>query len=78
MEGLCQSAYNNLSKSYSQQLKNGEIKIVCGDGRNGYIEEAPYDAINVGAGAFQIPKALIDQLKVGGKLIIPVGDPNND
>jgi len=58
-------------------LENGEIKIVCGDGREGYAPEAPYDIIHVGAGTSEIPKALIEQLKIGGKLIIPYGPKDN-
>ena len=73
IEGLAQSSLRNLNRSYSQQLNYGSIKIVCGDGRQGYAPEAPYDAIHVGAGTQQVPKDLIDQLKVGGKLVIPVG-----
>ena len=50
MQGLCEAAVHNLNKSYSNQIQSGEIKIVCGDGREGYLPEAPYDIINVGAG----------------------------
>ena len=39
---------------------------MCGDGREGYLEEAPYDAIHVGAASKEIPIKLIDQLKIGG------------
>ena len=45
----------------------------CGDGREGFAEEAPYDAIHVGATFDQVPPALIQQLKVGGMLLIPIG-----
>jgi protein-L-isoaspartate(D-aspartate) O-methyltransferase len=51
IEGLVQWSVDNLNKSYSDQLKSGEIKMVCGDGRLGYPEEAPYDVIHVGAAA---------------------------
>jgi protein-L-isoaspartate(D-aspartate) O-methyltransferase len=49
------------------------ISITEGDGRNGWIEHAPYDCIHVGAAAPKIPKPLMEQLKVGGTLVIPVG-----
>ena len=50
----------HLKRSYGEPIKNGSIKIVCGDGRLGYPAEAPYDAIHVGAGCKQVPKALIE------------------
>ena len=51
---------------------NVEIKIF--DGTFGWIEESPFDAILVTAGSPDIPETLIDQLTIGGKLVIPVGD----
>ena len=45
-----------------------------GDGRQGYAAEAPYDAIHVGAAAPDTPHELIRQLKVGGRLVAPVGN----
>lgn len=45
-----------------------------GDGSQGLDKYAPYDKILVTAGAPTVPKALVSQLKVGGKLVIPVGD----
>ena len=49
-------------------------KMIYGDGYLGYSEEAPYDSIIVTAGASEIPEKLINQLKIGGKMVIPVGD----
>lgn len=46
----------------------------CSDGTLGWPDEAPFDAIIVTAGAPVMPKALISQLKMGGRLVIPVGD----
>ena len=47
-----------------------------GDGSRGIPHKAPFDKILVTAGAPSVPKALIEQLNTGGKLIIPVGDKN--
>ena len=49
-------------------------KLIFGDGYKGFPEKAPFDKGIVTAGAPYIPKALMAQLKVGGKLLIPVGD----
>jgi protein-L-isoaspartate(D-aspartate) O-methyltransferase len=49
------------------------VAIRIGDGTYGWKEESPFDAIIVTAGAPQIPKTYLEQLAVGGRLIIPVG-----
>lgn len=49
-------------------------KMVFGDGYKGLAEFAPYDGIVVTAGAPYVPKPLLAQLKVGGRLVIPVGE----
>ena len=49
-------------------------KMIYGDGYLGYSEEAPYDSIIVTAGASEIPEKLINQLKIGGRMVIPVGE----
>ena len=49
-------------------------KFIFGDGYKGFKEKAPFDKIIVTAGAPFVPKPLLAQLKVGGMLLIPVGD----
>ena len=49
-------------------------ELIFGDGYKGLVEEAPFDSIIVTAGAPFVPKALLSQLKIGGRLVIPVGD----
>jgi protein-L-isoaspartate(D-aspartate) O-methyltransferase len=56
------------------KLRYRPRKFVFGDGYQGLPEEAPYDGIIVTCGAPSIPQALKEQLKIGGRLVIPVGD----
>ena len=55
----------------------GSIKTKCGNGYLGWPEEAPFDAIIVTAAPDKIPEKLIEQLKDGGKIIVPVGPVNS-
>ncbi|MXV52235.1 protein-L-isoaspartate(D-aspartate) O-methyltransferase [Pedobacter sp. HMF7647] len=68
----------NLHKRAVQFLgKMGyQSKFILGDGSIGYENEAPYDKILVTAGAPLVPEILLKQLKIGGILVIPVGDEN--
>jgi protein-L-isoaspartate(D-aspartate) O-methyltransferase len=56
------------------QLKYHNIVTRYSDGTTGWSDESPFDAIIVTAGAPKVPAALISQLAVGGRLVIPVGD----
>lgn len=51
-----------------------QAQFFCGDGSRGIAEHAPYDKIIVTAGAPLVPQILLKQLKIGGILVIPVGD----
>lgn len=59
-----------------QRLGYDNIRIFVGDGTLGWPEHAPYDAIVVTAGAPRVPEPLLEQLVVGGRLVVPVG-PNH-
>ena len=52
----------------------GNVTVMCADGSMGRQEFAPYDAISVAAAAPEIPPALLEQLKDPGRIVIPVGD----
>lgn len=53
---------------------NYKGNFIHGDGSQGFLSAAPYHRILVTAGAPEVPQALLDQLKEGGKLVIPIGD----
>lgn len=61
------------AKSILIKAKYRSVKCFLQDGSNGMPAYSPYDRIIVAAGAKEIPTVLLDQLKVGGKLVIPVG-----
>lgn len=61
-----------------EKLGYDNIDLRAGDGTRGWPEAAPFDAILVAAGGPQVPQPLKEQLAVGGRLVIPVGDDTHD
>jgi protein-L-isoaspartate(D-aspartate) O-methyltransferase len=68
---------NNIKKHHSNLINNKCIELVCGDGRLGYKQKAPYKCIHVGASANQVPNEILEQLAFGGRLVMPLG-PRED
>lgn len=56
-----------------QRLGFANVKVMCGDGSLGWPQYAPFDAIAVAAGGPKAPPALLSQLAIGGRLVIPIG-----
>lgn len=81
---LCKQVYSieripELGKSAAQRLQKmgyHNIETRIGNGYEGWPEQAPYDGIVVTAAASHIPEALTKQLKPGGRMAIPVGEPH--
>ena len=68
LEPLATSARQTL-----ERLGYGRVHVRQGDGYRGWPEAAPFDAIVVTAAPPEVPKALLDQLAMGGRLVVPVG-----
>jgi len=68
VEVLAEEARDRLAK-----LGYANVHVLAGDGSLGWAEHAPYDAIVVTAGGPRVPRALLSQLALGGRLIMPVG-----
>lgn len=66
----------NLAKRAQRRLDRlgyEKVRVVCGDGTRGLPDEEPFDAIMITAGSPQVPPSLKHQLRVGGRLVCPVG-----
>ena len=70
---LYDMSIKNINKHHSKLLKDEKVILQNCDGRNGFKEKAPYQAIHVGAAAPEVPDDLIDQLAKNGRMFIPVG-----
>ena len=70
---LAKRALRNLKK-----LTYSNVEVIAANGTLGLPEKAPFDGIIVTAGAPEIPQTLIDQLKEGGRIVIPVGRSQMD
>ena len=71
-------ALKEYGEENTKKYKFVNITVTHGDGTKGLKSYAPYDKIIVAAAAQEIPQSLISQLKVGGRLVIPVGDITQD
>ena len=61
-----------------KKLHYDNVLVVSGDGTLGYPDEAPFDAIVVAAAGPHVPPALLEQLQIGGRLVMPVGQGDDD
>jgi len=62
------------AKKVLEELEYDNVQVKVGDGYNGWPEKAPFDAIIVTAAPPKIPPPLLEQLKMGGRMVLPVGE----
>lgn len=64
----------NQAKKVLNSLNYNNVEVIHGDGYNGWPSKAPFDAIIVTAAPPKIPPLLLEQLKIGGRMVLPVGE----
>jgi len=72
IKDLCEKGRKNVDKFGF--VRNGIVEFHCLSGEDGYAKNAPYDRILVSAVVSEVPKAFKEQLKVGGKMVLPVNN----
>ncbi|XP_064485570.1 protein-L-isoaspartate(D-aspartate) O-methyltransferase-like [Ornithodoros turicata] len=70
---LVNTSIANIKKDQPGLIESKRIKLIVGDGRQGFAPDSPYDAIHVGAVAPELPMKLLQQLKNGGRMVCPIG-----
>eukprot|EP01103_Thecamoeba_quadrilineata_P014065 TRINITY_DN4079_c0_g1_i2.p1 TRINITY_DN4079_c0_g1~~TRINITY_DN4079_c0_g1_i2.p1 ORF type:complete len:191 (+),score=39.13 TRINITY_DN4079_c0_g1_i2:188-760(+) len=70
---LVDQSLENVRTDDPELLDSGRIILKVGDGWEGVPEVAPFDLIHVGAAAARVPEKLVEQLKNGGRMVVPVG-----
>ena len=77
MKELYDLGKENISKNHKDLIDNKKIELLCGEGRTYFKDKAPFKCIHVGAAATEPPKEFLDQLEVGGRLVMPLGTKDN-
>ena len=77
IKNLYEFGFQNICKNHKQLIKDKSIELILGDGRLGYKQKAPFKAIHVGAASMEPPKVFIEQLDLGGRLVMPLGPPGD-
>lgn len=75
---LVETSIENIKRDQPEVLSSGRVVLKQQDGWQGDAENAPYDAIHVGAAAASVPRALVEQLARGGRMVIPVGPEHGE